>query len=89
MRLRDIIHQKITEALIPSTLKVVDESAAHKDHHHGMGDETHFHIRIAAECLNDLTRVQQHRRIYDVLKHELKQDIHALRVTVHHDIPTV
>ena len=86
MRLREIIHQKITEALAPDTLEIVDESAAHKDHHHGMGDETHFHVQISAKCLDGLTRIQQHRRVYEALEQELKTDVHSVRVTVYNAV---
>ena len=44
-------------------------------------DDVHFSARVTAEAFNGLTRVQQHRLVYDLFAAgELGGDIHALQL---------
>ena len=60
----ELIKQRITEALKPSYLEVVDESDQHIGHAGHGGGGRHFAVIISAPCLQGLSRVAAHRRIY-------------------------
>ena len=77
------IKQKLEAALGPSRLDVLDESDLHAGHagSHSQG-ESHFRVRIMAEALNGLSRVNQHRRINEVLAEDLRSRVHALAIEV-------
>ena len=64
-------------------LEVVNNSAMHKGH---LGDdgsgETHFLIKINSIELNDLNRVQAHRKINDIVKEEFNNGLHALEIKI-------
>ena len=83
MTMKDKIVNKLAVALSPDVLEVTDESHLHAGHAgsrpHG---ETHFYVRISKEALPGLSRVQQHRKIYEILDEELKSTVHALRIDV-------
>ncbi len=80
-KLRDQIEQKLTAALAPTALDVIDESHLHEGHMGWReGGETHFRVRIRAEPLAELSRIDRHRRINALLADELAAGVHALAI---------
>jgi BolA family transcriptional regulator, general stress-responsive regulator len=75
--------EKLERALSPSRLEVIDESHHHAGHSGSRPDgESHFRIRIAASALDGLSRVNQHRKVNEILADELKSRVHALAIEV-------
>ena len=80
------VHKRLTLALQPTQLQVIDESADHMGHagSDGTGHGTHFRVRIALPVPTDgskpISRVAKHRLVYDALRLELDQGIHALAI---------
>ena len=72
----------LREKLQPTTLEVIDESAAHAGHA-GAGAEgygTHFRVRIASPLFAGKPRVAQHRLVYDALQIFIAQGLHAIAI---------
>jgi len=83
MSVYNIITAKLTTALSPQYLDVIDESEKHHGHAGWReGGETHFRVRIATRHFDGLGRIAQHRRVMEVLDSELKSDIHALAIEI-------
>ncbi len=83
-RTADLIAKKLTEALVPESLKVVDESHQHEGHAgHRPGGETHFRVYIVAQAFAGKTRIERHRLINTILSDELKGSVHALALHAH------
>jgi BolA protein len=81
MRTVDLITKKLTEALEPQSLKVVDESHQHEGHAgHRPGGQTHFRVYIVSEALKGKTRIERHRMINRILADELEGGVHALAI---------
>ena len=81
MQTADIIAQKLTAALAPQSLKVVDESHQHEGHAgHRPGGQTHFRIYIVSELFKGMTRVERHRLINQTVAAELAGGVHALAI---------
>ncbi|MFC2952929.1 BolA family protein [Marinicaulis aureus] len=79
MRVSDSIHQKLTDALKPERLEVKDESHLHAGHAGAReGGESHFRLLIVASAFEGLNRVARQRMVNDVLREELREQIHAL-----------
>lgn len=79
MRVADRIERKLTEALAPARLRVIDESHLHAGHAGARPEgETHFRVEITASAFDGLSRVARQRRVYEVLAEELQGPIHAL-----------
>lgn len=79
MRVSDSIHQKLTDALKPERLEVTDESHLHAGHAGAReGGESHFRLLIVASAFEGLNRVARQRIVNDVLREELREQIHAL-----------
>jgi BolA protein len=81
MRTADIITKKLTEALEPQSLEVVDESHRHEGHAgHRPGGQTHYRVYIVSEAFKGKTRVERHRMINELLSAELAGGVHALAI---------
>ena len=73
------IESKLTAALQPKRVKVVDESELHKCHAgHRPGGQSHFRVEIVAAVFDGQSRVARQRRVYEILADELKAGVHAL-----------
>lgn len=78
------IRTKLTEALSPVGLDLLDESAHHAGHAGMQGlaaAETHFRLTVVAERFRGLSRVQRQRLVYQILAQELADGVHALAIT--------
>jgi BolA protein len=82
MSIAERINKKLTEALIPSRLEVVDESAKHKGHGGWReGGETHFNVTVVSDEFEGKSRVDRQRMVYALLAEEMAERIHALALT--------
>ena len=81
MPMKDVIVQKLQDALSPSHLEVIDESHQHAGHGGWReGGETHFRIRVTSTAFAGESRVAMHRAINTLLAEELKGGVHALAI---------
>ena len=82
MSIAERINKKLTEALTPAVLEVVDESAKHKGHGGWReGGETHFHVTVVSAAFEGKSRVDRQRMIYALLAEEMAERVHALALT--------
>ncbi|MBN34966.1 MAG: BolA family transcriptional regulator [Rhodospirillaceae bacterium] len=81
MRVASAIQTKLTEALAPEVLDVVDESHLHAGHAGARPEgESHFRVRVVSAAFDGLNRVARQRLVYKTLADEMKTDIHALAI---------
>ena len=81
MTYHDRISTKLTAALAPSVLEIEDDSARHAGHagaHEDGGGETHFNVKIVSSKFEGQSRVARQRMVYELLKDELNERVHAL-----------
>jgi BolA protein len=75
----ETIERKLTAALSPTCLKIIDESARHQGHAGARPEgETHFRVEIVAAAFEGRSRLDRHRMVTDLLADELAGQIHAL-----------
>lgn len=78
------IRTKLTDALSPSRIELIDESAMHAGHAAMKGlaaGETHFRLTVVSPRFQGLNRVQRQRLVYQLLAAELADGLHALAIT--------
>ena len=81
MAVADTIERKLTEALAPQRLNIVDDSEKHKGHAgYREGGETHFRVEIVSDAFAGQNRVARQRRVYEILAEELAAGVHALQL---------
>jgi len=70
---------KLTDALSPTRLEILDDSARHAGHAGARaGGESHFTVTIQSAAFAGLGRVQRQRLVYDALSEALAGPVHAL-----------
>jgi BolA protein len=79
--MQERIVARLTSALDPFLLDVVDES----DHHAGHagareGGSTHYRVRVVSAQFARQSRVERHRMIYGLLAAEFADGLHALAI---------
>jgi len=78
----DQIRAKLTDALAPESLDVIDESHKHAGHVGARPEgETHFRVEIVSREFAGLSRVERQRLVYKVLAEELAGSVHALALS--------
>lgn len=71
------------EALSPTHLEVINESAMHSGHAGDDGSgESHWRIVIAAPALAPMSRIARHRAIHAALGKDIIGRIHALAIDI-------
>ncbi len=75
MQLQNQIIHKLSNALTPVHLEVVNESG---NHNVPAGSESHFKVTLVADVFEGDSLVKRHQRLYQVLAEELKSGVHAL-----------
>lgn len=79
----ELIKNRLTEALSPLTLEIVDDSAKHAGHAGARSGGGHFLVNIVADAFQDKSLIQRHRLIYDALGDAMQSEIHALSIRAH------
>ena len=72
----------LRDALHPSFVEVIDESAAHAGHAgaNAEGHGTHFRVRVASPLFEGRPRVARHRLVYDALHFFIARGVHAIAI---------
>ena len=77
----DLIAARLTKALAPTQLEVVNESGHHAGH---MGDdgtgESHFRVDVESRAFAGVSRVGRQRLVNQALADLLRDRIHALAI---------
>ena len=80
----DLIKDRITQALAPVTLELIDESHAHAGHAGAIeSGGGHFSALIVSDAFDGKSLVQRHQLVYRALGDLLQTDIHAFSMKVY------
>jgi BolA protein len=79
----DSLHARLAraleQALSPTRLELVDDSAAHAGHA-GAREGAHFQVRVVSARFNGLSRIARHRLVYDAVRPWMAGGVHALAI---------
>jgi BolA family transcriptional regulator, general stress-responsive regulator len=82
MRVTPAIHERLTSALAPTRLELVDDSARHAGHSGARPQgESHFRLTIVATAFAGQSRIERQRLVFAALGDLMGSDIHALSIT--------
>ena len=78
-----IIKDKIVKNLPCENVKVEDKSFLHKNH--PGNDNNKFHIKLSIKSLElkKISKIESNRKIYKILRKEIKDSIHSLQILIH------
>jgi BolA protein len=69
----------LEQALAPSDLEIVDDSARHAGHA-GAREGGHFKVRLTSAAFRGKTTLQRHRMVFAAVAELMQTDIHALNI---------
>jgi len=82
MTVQETLRAKLTAALKPTRLEIVDESHLHAGHSGTRPEgETHFRIEIVSAVFAGQSRVARQRLVYGIVAEELRTRVHALALS--------
>ena len=77
------IYNKLNDFFKPEHLEVINESLNHIGHAGNPNNgNSHFHIKIKSEMFKNKKLIDSHKLIYDILKKEMSEKIHALKIDI-------
>lgn len=77
------IYNKLNDFFNPEYLEVINESSDHIGHAGSPNNgNSHFYIKIKSEKFKNKKLIESHKIIYSVLKKEMSEEIHALRINI-------
>ncbi|MDX1593462.1 MAG: BolA family protein [Gammaproteobacteria bacterium] len=75
-----MIRERLTEALEPTHLEIVDQSAAHAGHEGAKDGGGHFVVTIVSPAFAGQPLLKRHRLVYAALGDAMETEIHALSI---------
>jgi len=78
-RLRKL-EARITAALAPTHLEVIDDSHLHAGHAGAADGRGHYTVIVASARFAGLRTLQRHRLVYDAVGDLMVTDVHALSI---------
>ena len=78
----DEVKEKINRKISPENIILIDNSNLHKKHKSFDLNKFHFKIIIESEKLKKMHKIDAHKKIFSILKEEMKNKIHALEIEI-------
>lgn len=76
----ELIKKRITEALQPDILELIDDSQAHAGHAGTSSGAGHYNLTVVAKVFEGKSLVQRHQLVYQAVGDLMKNEIHALGI---------
>jgi len=75
-----MIRERLTAALRPERLEIVDETARHAGHEGARAGGGHYVVTIVSPAFSGKRLIERHRMVYDALGEAMQKEIHALSI---------
>ena len=73
------LRSALEQAFAPSTLEIIDDSAAHAGHA-GARSGGHYRVKLVAEAFRGHSALERHRLVYAAVAPLLSGSVHALNI---------
>ena len=78
--LNDTIKKKITEQLMIDEILIEDKTYLHLRHKNFQKNKFHIKIFIKSKELSNMSKIDSTKKIYEILKLEIKNYIHSIQI---------
>ncbi len=75
-----LLRSRLTAALAPVELEIVDDSARHAGHEGARSGGGHYNVRIVSEVFEGKSPLERHRLVYDAVGDTMNREVHALSI---------
>ena len=81
-QLIELVKTKLNKNISCEKIEVEDKTFLHKNH--SLNDKKKFHIKliITSKYLKEKNKIQSTKEVYQVLKDELKNNIHSIQILI-------
>ena len=76
------MEEKINKKINPENISLIDNSHLHAKHKFFDKNKIHLKIIIKSKKLIKMNKVKAHKEIYNILKEEMVDKIHALEIEI-------
>tara|TARA_B100000029_G_C16900316_1_gene713797 strand:- start:5 stop:259 length:255 start_codon:yes stop_codon:yes gene_type:complete len=76
------IRETIIKELNPENISLIDNSYLHTKHKSFDPEKFHLKLKIKSEKLKKMKKIEAHKKIFSILKNEMKSKIHALEIQI-------
>ena len=73
------LRSALEQAFAPTTLEIIDDSAAHAGHA-GARSGGHYRVKLVAEAFRGHSSLERHRLVYAAVAPLLSGSVHALNI---------
>ena len=81
-KLIELVKEKISKEIILQEINVEDKSFLHKNHLNNSPNKFHIKITIMSDELRSIKKIDSTKRIYKILKNELRKYIHSIQLSI-------
>ena len=78
----DQIKEKINKKINPENIILIDNSSLHTKHKSFDSNRFHLKLIIKSKKLKNMDKIAAHMEIFEILKNEMKDRIHALEIEI-------
>ena len=82
MNFFDEVKEKINKKINPENIILVDNSYLHTKHKSFDSNKFHLKLIIKSKKLKNMDKIAAHKEIFEILKNEMKDRIHALEIEI-------
>ena len=77
-----IIKNKLKNKIVIEKIEIQDKSFLHKNHSTHQKGKFHLKLIIVSEELKEISRLDSNKKIYNILKEEMKEYIHSIQILI-------
>ena len=85
MNINDLIvnvKKKLKQNINTENILIEDKTFLHKNHSGHDKKKFHLKIEISSKELKNLSKIERYKKVYKILDHELKNNIHSLQILI-------
>jgi len=77
-----IVKNKLLNQINIESITIEDKSFLHKNHKGNQDGKYHLKLIITSSELKQMNKIESNKKIYKVLKKELKDSIHSIQILI-------
>jgi len=77
-----IVKNKLKNRIVIEKIEIQDKSFLHKNHATHQKGKFHLKLIIVSKELKKLSRLDSNKKIYNILKEEMKEHIHSIQILI-------
>ena len=76
------VKKKLEQNINTENILIKDKTFLHKNHPGHDQKKFHLKIEISSKELKNLSKIESYKKVYKILDHELKTNIHSLQILI-------